>query len=100
MRVLLVEDDERMAAALRRGLRADGLVADVAPDGETAIMMAWDIAYDAIVLDVMLPGADGFETCGRLRADGMWAPIVMLTARDAVEPHVQVGLRPTGAPPR
>lgn len=68
VRVLVVEDDVRMAAALRRGLGFEGLVVDLAGDGEEALRMAGAYAYEAVVLDVMLPGIDGFETCRRLRA--------------------------------
>ena len=89
MRVLVVEDDVRLAAALRRGLAYEGLVADVASAGEEGVAMAGATAYDAIVLDVMLPGLDGFEACRRMRAQGVWAPIIMLTARDAVEDRVR-----------
>jgi len=89
MRVLIVEDDVKMASLIRRGLGEDGMIADVAPDGEEALWRAGSTAYDAIVLDVMLPGADGFEVCRRLRDDGVWAPVLMLTARDAVEDRVQ-----------
>jgi two-component system OmpR family response regulator len=88
MRVLIVEDDLRMASLVRRGLVADGLAADVAPTGEEALWMAQAHPYDAIVLDVMLPGFDGFETCRRLRAAGVWVPVLMLTARDSVEDRV------------
>jgi two-component system OmpR family response regulator len=88
MRVLVVEDDVPMAAAIRRGLRAEGLTADVATRGEDALWMAGSTEFDAVVLDVMLPGIDGFETCRRLRADGVWAPILMVTARDAIEDRV------------
>jgi two-component system OmpR family response regulator len=89
MRVLVVEDDARMAAALRRGLRAEGVTADVAARGEDALWMAASTEFDALVLDVMLPGIDGFEACARLRGDGVWTPILMLTARDAVEDRVR-----------
>jgi len=89
VRVLVVEDDARMAAAIRRGLRFDGLVVDLAGDGEEALRKAGAAEYDAIVLDVMMPGLDGFETCRRLRADGVWVPVLMLTARDAVEDRVR-----------
>jgi two-component system OmpR family response regulator len=88
MRVLVVEDDVPMAAAIRRGLRAEGLTADVATRGEDALWMAGSTEFDAVVLDVMLPGIDGFETCRRLREEGIWTPIVMLTARDAIEDRV------------
>jgi two-component system OmpR family response regulator len=89
MRVLVVEDDVPMAAAIRRGLRAEGVVADVAINGEDALWMATASEFDAVVLDVMLPGIDGFETCQRLRREGVWAPIIMLTARDAVDDRIQ-----------
>jgi two-component system OmpR family response regulator len=89
VRVLVVEDDVRMAAALRRGLRSDGLVVDIAGDGDRALLLARATSFDAVILDVMLPGADGFEVCRRLRADGVWAPVIMLTARDAVDDRVR-----------
>ncbi len=87
--MLVVEDDVRMAAAIRRGLRFDGLVVDVAADGREALLRVGATDYDAIVLDVTMPGIDGFETCSRLRADGVWVPVLMLTARDAVEDRVR-----------
>src|SRR4029079_7720820 len=85
VRVLVVEDQPKMARLLQRGLRDDGFVTDVCGSGEDALWMAGSPPYDAIVLDVMLPGIDGFETCRRLRADQVWAPILILTARDSVE---------------
>jgi two-component system, OmpR family, response regulator len=85
----VVDDDVRMAAAIRRGLRFEGLVADVATGGEEALRMVGATDYDAIVLDVMMPGLDGFETCRRLRAEGVWAPVLMLTARHSVEDRVR-----------
>jgi two-component system, OmpR family, response regulator len=88
MRVLVVEDEIKMASLIRRGLRSEGLAADVAIKGEDALWMAGSTTYDAIVLDVMLPGIDGFETCRRLREAGIWAPVLMLTARDAVDDRV------------
>jgi two-component system OmpR family response regulator len=88
MRVLVVEDEVKMAGLIFRGLREEGLAADVATKGEDALWMAAATDYDAIVLDVMLPGLDGFETCRRLRGDGIWAPVLMLTARDSVEDRV------------
>ena len=88
MRVLIVEDEVKMASLIRRGLREEGLVADVARRGEDALWMAGATAYDAIVLDVMLPGIDGFETCRRLRGDGVWSPVLMLTARDGIADRV------------
>jgi two-component system OmpR family response regulator len=89
MRVLLVEDDVRMAAAIRRALRTAGIVTDVATRGEDALWMAGATAFDAVVLDVILPGIDGFDTCRRLRDEGVWTPIIMLTARDAIEDRVR-----------
>jgi two-component system, OmpR family, response regulator len=88
MRVLMVEDDVKMAALVRRGLAEDGHAADVAGTGEDAVWMAQAHPYDAIVLDVMLPGLSGFETCKRLRDEGVWSPVLMLTARDGVEDRV------------
>ncbi len=88
MRVLIVEDEVKMAGLLRRGFREEGLAADIASSGDDALWMARATEYDAIVLDVMLPGADGFEVCRRLREAGTWSPVLMLTARDAVEDRV------------
>jgi len=88
MRVLVVEDDVKMAGLIRRGLAEEGLSADVALTGDDALWMAAATDYDAIVLDVMLPGTDGFAVCRRLREDGRWSPVLMLTARDAVEDRV------------
>jgi two-component system OmpR family response regulator len=88
MRVLVVEDEPRMAGLIRRGFEREGLAADVAASGEDALWMAGAAEYDAIVLDVMLPGISGFETCRRLRSSGVWSPVLMLTARDAVEDRV------------
>jgi two-component system, OmpR family, response regulator len=89
MRVLVVEDEVKMAALIRRGLSEQGLAVDVVGSGEDALAkVASSADYDAIVLDVMLPGIDGFETCRRLRADGIWVPVLMLTARGALEDRV------------
>jgi two-component system, OmpR family, response regulator len=88
MRILVVEDEKKMAALIRRGLREEGFAVDVTERGEDALWMAAATEYDGIVLDVMLPGIDGFETCRRLRDDGVWSPVLMLTARDAVEDRV------------
>jgi two-component system, OmpR family, response regulator len=88
VRVLIVEDEVKLATVIRKGLREEGLLADVAIKGEDALWMADATPYDAIVLDVMLPGIDGFETCSRLRAGGLRTPILMLTARDAVDDRI------------
>src|SRR6185369_11252025 len=88
MHILVVEDEVKMAALIRRGLIEQGLTADVASTGEEALVMAGAATYDAIVLDVILPGIDGFDTCRRLREDGVWAPVLMLTARDAVDDRI------------
>ena len=88
VRVLVVEDQEKLAALLARGLREEGHAADVAGRGEDALWMASAAPYDAIVLDVMLPGIDGFETCSALRQRGVWSPVLMLTARDAVDDRI------------
>jgi len=88
MRVLIVEDEAKLAEIIRRGLKAHGLAADVADTGEDALWMAEATEYGAIVLDVMLPEIDGFETCSQLRAGGISTPVLMLTARAAVEDRV------------
>ena len=88
MRVLIVEDHVKMAALIQRGLRKESMAVDVTADGEDALWRAAATEYDAIVLDVMLPGLDGFEVCRRLRETGIWAPILMLTARDSVRDRV------------
>ena len=89
VRVLVVEDEVNLASLIRKGLREEGLLADVAIKGEDALWMAGATPSDVIVLDVMLPGIDGFETCRRLREAGVRTPIVMLTARDAVEDRIE-----------
>ena len=88
MRVLVVEDERKLAELLARGLREEGHAADLADRGEEALWMAQAVPYDAIVLDVMLPGLDGFDVCRRLRKDGVWSPVLMLTARDAIDDRV------------
>jgi len=88
VRVLIVEDEVKLAALLRRGLAEEAHAADIARSGEDALWMAQATEYDAIVLDLMLPGIDGIEVCRRLRAEGVWSPVLMLTARDAVEDRV------------
>jgi two-component system OmpR family response regulator len=86
--VLVVEDEVKMAALIRRGLSEQGLTVDVAGAGEEAVGMARASGYDAIVLDVILPGIDGFETCRQMRQEGIWSPVLMLTARGALEDRV------------
>src|ERR1022692_5034382 len=89
MRVLVVEDEARMARLLRRGLEEEGHAVDVAADGPEGLWLATENPYAAIVLDVMLPGFDGYELCRRLRASGDWTPVLMLTAKDAVSDRVR-----------
>ena len=84
MRVLVVDDEPKLSALVARALREDGHAADVAAHGNDALWMAQAAPYDAIVLDVMLPGIDGFEVLRRLRAKEIWTPVLMLTARDAI----------------
>jgi two-component system OmpR family response regulator len=88
MRILIVEDEAKMASLLRRGLAEEGHAVDVARTGDDALWMAEAVEYDAIVLDLMLPGIDGIEVCRRWRANQVWSPVLMLTARDAVEDRV------------
>jgi two-component system OmpR family response regulator len=88
MRILVVEDELKMASLLRRGLAEEGHAVDVARTGDDALWMARAVEYDAVVLDLMLPGIDGVEVCRRWREDGVWTPVLMLTARDAVEDRV------------
>jgi two-component system, OmpR family, response regulator len=88
MHVLVVEDEVKMAALIRRGLTEEGLTVDIAGTGEDALSKARSTDYDAIVLDVVLPGIDGFEACRQLRAEGIWTPVLMLTARGALEDRV------------
>jgi two-component system, OmpR family, response regulator len=88
MRILVVEDELKMAGLLRRGLQEEGHAVDLARTGDDAIWMARATEYDAVVLDLMLPGIDGIEVCRRLRDGGVWAPVLMLTARDGVDDRV------------
>lgn len=81
VKLLLIEDDEKIAAAVRRGLEAEGFIVDVSHDGEEGLWMATEGSYDLIVLDVMLPGRNGYRVCADLRAAGDWTPILMLTAK-------------------
>ena len=82
MRVLVVEDEERLAEGLRRGLEAEGFATDVASNGTDGLWMAREHPYDAIVLDILLPGINGYRVCATLRDEGDWTPILMLTAKD------------------
>ena len=88
MRVLIVEDEPKMAGLIRRGLAEEGHSPDIASNGDDALWMTAATDYDAIVLDVLLPGTNGFEVCRQLRARGTWTPILMLTARDSVADRV------------
>jgi len=88
MRILVVEDELKMAALLRRGLAEEGHAVDVAATGDDGVWMAQAADYDAIVLDLMLPGLDGVSVCRRWRENGVWAPVLMLTARDGIEDRV------------
>jgi DNA-binding response OmpR family regulator len=82
VRLLVVEDEVRQAAALKRGLEAEGFAVDVASTGSDGLWLATEQPYDAIVLDVMLPGMNGYKVCGELRAKEIWTPVLMLTAKD------------------
>jgi two-component system, OmpR family, response regulator len=88
MRLLVVEDEPRLALLLKRGLEQQGYSADVTGDGAEALWLATEADYDAIVLDVMLPGVDGLEVTRRLRSGGRWAPVLLLTARDGIDDRV------------
>jgi len=88
VRVLIVEDEPKMAGLIRRGLGDEGIATDIAGRGEEALWMAAATPYDVILLDLMLPGIDGIEACRRLRERQIWAPVLMLTARDAVDDRV------------
>jgi two-component system OmpR family response regulator len=89
MRVLVVEDELKLASLLQKGLQDEGFGVDVAVTGEQAVASALAIEYDAIVLDLVLPGLDGFEVCRRLRAERLWTPTLILTARGDVESRVR-----------
>ncbi len=89
MHLLVVEDEPKMARILRRGLERDGAAVEVAGSGEAALELAGLSRFDAIVLDVMLPGIDGFETCRQLRERDVWAPVLFLTARDEIEDRIR-----------
>ncbi|MGV3758738.1 MAG: response regulator transcription factor [Actinomycetota bacterium] len=88
MKVLVVEDDIKMASLLRRGLEHEGYTVEMAATGEQALWAADEMNLDAVVLDATIPAPDGFEVCRRLRHSGRWMPVIMLTARDAVEGRV------------
>src|ERR1022692_1347466 len=98
MRVLVIEDEVRMARLLKRALEEENHTVDVAGDGPDGLWMATENTYAAIVLDVMLPGFDGFELCRRIREAGIWVPVLMLTARAEVGDRVR-GLAPGAAAP-
>ena len=89
MRLLVVEDEQRLAAGLRNGLEAEGFAVDVVHNGTDGIWMARENPFDAIVLDVMLPGANGYQVCRTLRGEGNWTPILMLTAKAGVWDEVE-----------
>jgi two-component system, OmpR family, response regulator len=89
MRLLVVEDEHRLAAGLRKGLEAEGFAVDVVHNGTDGIWMARENPFDAIVLDIMLPGANGYQVCRTLRAEGNWTPILILTAKDGVWDEVE-----------
>jgi two-component system OmpR family response regulator len=89
MRLLVVEDEQRLAAGLRKGLEAEGFAVDVVHNGTDGIWMARENPFDAIILDVMLPGANGYQVCRTLRSEGNWTPILMLTAKDGVWDEVE-----------
>jgi two-component system, OmpR family, response regulator len=89
MRLLVIEDEQRLAAGLRKGLEADGFTVDVVHNGVDGIWMARENPFDAIILDIMLPGANGYQVCRTLRSEGIWTPILMLTAKDAIDDEVE-----------
>jgi two-component system OmpR family response regulator len=89
MRILLVDDDDKFARAIARGLRHEGYAVDVAPDGDAALRQAAIWAYDAIVLDVMLPHCDGLSVCAALRDRDCWSPVLMVTARGSIPDRVR-----------
>jgi two-component system OmpR family response regulator len=89
MRLLVVEDDVKMAALLKRGLEREGYAVDVVADGVDAIWAGREVPYDAVLLDAMIPAPDGFEVCRQLREAGRWMPVIMLTARDGVGDRVR-----------
>lgn len=88
MRILVVEDEEKMARALRRGLESEGYSVETVGTGPDGVFWATETVFDALVLDVMLPGFDGYEVCRRLRSAGVFTPVLMLTSRGAVEDRI------------
>jgi two-component system OmpR family response regulator len=89
MRALIVEDDNRLALAIKRGLEQEGFAVDIAHDGDEGLWLAKEAAFDVVMLDIMLPGRKGDEVCTELRSAGVWTPILMLTARDSDEDHAR-----------
>lgn len=89
MRILVVEDEKRLARSIKRGLEDEGFAVEVAFDGTEGLWLAQENAYDAIVLDIMLPGRNGYQICGDLRDAGNWTPILMLTAKDGDLDHAE-----------
>jgi two-component system, OmpR family, response regulator len=89
MRLLLVEDDAKLVSALEKGLAREGYAVDTARTGDEALARARGLDYDAVVLDVMLPGTNGFSVCRTLRSEKRWAPVLMLTARDQVDDRIR-----------
>lgn len=89
MHVLIVEDEERLAALLRRGLTEENYAVTVAHNGIDGLWRAQETAFDAVVLDIMLPGMDGLEVCRRMRQESIWSPVLLLTARGRIEDRVE-----------
>ncbi|MDP9222656.1 MAG: response regulator transcription factor [Actinomycetota bacterium] len=89
MRILVIEDESRVASAIGRGLRNHGYAVDISADGVDGLSMATEYDYDAIILDLMIPGVEGVELCTQLRARGRWAPVLMLTARGSVQDRIR-----------
>src|SRR4051812_37407052 len=88
MRLLIAEDDVKLSSALARGLRQEGYAVDVAATGDEALLQARVYDYDAVILDVMMPGPDGMAVCRALREEGRWSPVLILTARDGVKDRI------------
>ena len=89
MRILVVEDEERLSEVLRLGLVEQGYAVDVSGDGNSGLDLARTNAYDAIILDIMLPGMNGYRMCATLRKEGIWTPILMLTAKSGEYDHAE-----------